>query len=383
MIWRLSLLCGLLFALAPRLSAFPDDPRKAPDPGAFVVAKVTRGDLVNVLKIDGVLRPEMIANLRARAAGTIEKLLVREGDAVKEGQVLLQLDARGQELALEAAKLQVARARAEVETAESQHHLAKTNYSRLNQLLQKAPGTVGRDEVDQARVQAETARAKVEEAKVGVNLAELSVRKAQLDLEATRLTAPFNGVVLELGANVGELVTPGGERLVVLMSSPERLVFRAVLDARDGQDIRAGGALKVQGTDSKVDRVAPIWRDGDDFPRLAVEARVANPAGALTAFQKATARVPGAKLENVLRIPAAALRWRPLPEEVDPAVREAYREFKYEPSTPSSPGLVTLLVEGKLRPVKVTVLGSNDEVAAVKGPLKEDDTVVLGRKGLE
>jgi HlyD family secretion protein len=382
---RWVILIGVLFAaLAPGLSARPEEPPKKGEPAAFRLAKVEKGDLVKVLRIDGVLRPEVTASLRPRTGGTVEKLFVREGDAVKEGQVLLQLDARAQELSLEAAKVQMQKIRAEIETADTQRRSAESNHNRLQQLQQKAgPGVVSREEIEQARIQAETARAKVEEAKVGLPLADLAVRKAQLDLEATRLTAPFSGVILEVGTNLGELVVPGGDRVVLLASTPDRLVFRTLLDAREVQEIRAGSPIKIQNIETKVTRVAPSWREGDEYPRVAIEAQVANPMQTLSAFQKVTAEVPLGKLEGVLKVPAAALKWRPLPEEVDPAVREAYREFKYEPVTPTSPGLLTLLVEGRLRPIKVEVLATVGGVAAVKGPLAEGDTIVVGRKGLE
>jgi HlyD family secretion protein len=381
---RWVILIGVLFAaLAPGVGARPEEPPKKGE-ATFRLAKVEKGDLVKVLRIDGVLRPELTASLRPRTGGTVEKLFVREGDAVKEGQVLLQLDARAQELSLEAAKIQMNKIRAEIETADTQRRAAESNHNRVQQLLQKGgPGVVSREEIEAVRVQAETARAKVEEIKVGLPLADLAVRKAQLDLEATRLTAPFSGVVLEVGANLGELVVPGGDRIVLLASAPDRLVFRTLLDAREVQEIRPGAAIKIQNIETKVNRVAPSWRDGEEFPRVAIEAPVPNPTQTLSAFQKVTAEVPLGKLEGVLKVPAAALKWRPLPEEVDPAVREAYREFKYEPVTPTSPGLLTLLVEGRLRPIKVEVLATVGGVAAVKGPLAEGDTIVVGRKGLE
>lgn len=369
----------LLVFLAASLGAQPDPGKGGPDPASFRQAKVERGDLAHVLSADGVLRPERVANLRPRTGGTIEKVFVREGAAVKAGQVLVQLDARGQELALEAAKVQTLKAKADLNAAEAQHRQAEANFERARRLLEMK--AAGAEEVAQARAALDLARSRIEDAKVGVLLAELTVRRAQLDLEATRILAPFAGVVLESNANLGELVG-AGERLL-LLADPATLLFRAVLDAREARDVKPGAVLQLGSVVAKVERIAPLWRDGEEFPRLAVEARVPNPDGKLTAFQRLTATIPLGKHEGMLKVPAAALQWRPLPEEVERTAREAYREYKYDTNRPSGSGLLVLLVEGRLRPVKVEIIATAGNVAAIQGPLKEGDTVIVGRKGLE
>lgn len=343
----------LFLFVAVSLSASAQPAGKGPDPAAFRLAKVQRGDLVPVLELEGVVRPERLVGLRSRLGGAVEKVHVRDGQAVKAGEVLVQLDDRAARLARDLAAVLVEKARAEMAGAEAQLRGG----------------------------QAEQARARIDEARAGVKLAEISHRKADLDLEATRVVAPFDGVVLEVGVAPGDLVGAAGERLI-LLASPAALVFRAALETPAAEGLRPGQPVKIGEVETKVERIVPVWRDGDEFPRSMLEARVPNPKGEVVSLRKATAQVPLAKLAGVLLVPRAALKWRPLPEEVPAALREAFREFKYQPE-PTGRGLVTLLVQGTLRPVEVEVLATSADQAAVKGPVKEGDAVVVGRAGLE
>jgi len=369
----------LFFTLAAALTAPAQPAGKGPDPAAFRLAKVQRGDLVPVLELEGVIRPERLVGLRSRLGGLVEKVHVRDGQAVKAGEVLVQLDDRAARLARDLAAVLVEKARAEMAGAEAQLKFAETALQRARRLFEMK--ALGADELAQAERQVEAARAKADEARTAVKLAEIGLRKTDLDLEATRVAAPFDGVVLEVGAVPGDLVSAAGERLV-LLASPAALVFRAALEAPAAEGLRPGQPVKIGEVETKVERIVPVWRDGDAFPRSMLEARVPNPKGEVVPLRKATAQVPLAKLAGVLLVPRAALKWRPLPEEVPAAMREAFREFKYQPE-PAGRGLVTLLVQGTLRPVEVEVLATSADQAAIKGPVNEGDAVLVGRAGLE
>jgi len=360
--------------------AADEPPRRGPEPSAFQTAKVESLELANTLRIDGLLKPEQIAQIRVRIAGFVEKINFREGDIVRKGDVLLQLDARMQELAVETARVQILGSKATLELAEAQRKFAEVNVARLERLFQNR--AISDEELSRGKAELDTARGKINEARAALNRAELLLRQAQMELDSTRVLAPFDGVILERSITVGETATPTGDRVLLLGSAPTILVFRGLIDPRDADVMRVGMPLKIDNTEYKIERIVPVLRDTEEIPRLAIEALVANPTGKLQPFRKVTAEIEIGKAVRVLVVPMAATRWRPLPEEVDPAIREAYREAKYAPPMPPA-GMVTLLTEGKLRPTRIEVIGGAGDLVAIRGNVKAGDVVVIGRKGLE
>ncbi len=378
---RLGLLLALLLLPAATSASDPaQPPPKGLDLTSFNVARVQRGDFAPTLRLEGILRSEKLVALRAQTGGLIDKVTVRDGDRVKAGEVLVQIDDRAARLAREAALIQADQFKTKVASAESHLRQAEMNLLRVRRILE-AKATPP-EEFAQAESRVEEQRHRVREAHGNLKLAELGVRKAELDLEATRIIAPFDGVVLEVEASIGQLVAAATGRLVLLASTPDTLQFRAAVDAATARSLKAGMPLRVAGIQTRIEQVLPIWRDGDEFPGSLVEARVPNREQQLTVLGKATAQIqlPGQK--GVLLVPPAALKWRPLPEELPASVREAYRDFKYNPQ-PADQSLVIRFEQGVLQPIRVEILGPSGDRVAIKGPLKEGDVVILGRAGLE
>jgi RND family efflux transporter MFP subunit len=156
------------------------------------VAAAKEGVLNDQWRFLGNVRPGMQAELAAGAAGSIRTLNTREGDAVKKGEVIVEVDPR---LAL--ARLQVAQARhqkSEKEAEQSQLELAR--------LEKTGQGAVSDLEMDQAKSRVAVLKAEVQAAKAAVGEAQ-----AQLDLH--RVKAPFDGVITMRRVDPGDWVNPG------------------------------------------------------------------------------------------------------------------------------------------------------------------------------
>lgn len=381
MLRRQLALCGLITLLGSHLAADPPAPVTPPAGNEkYRLDKVQRGDFLRLANVEGRLRPEQVSGLSARISGVVARVMVREGDPVRAGDILLQLDPRVQELDLELARVQLQRARAEFASGEVQMKLAEMNFDRLRRL--EAMKSVSEQELIQARTQIEAARARLDEVKAGIAIAELQVRKAQIELEHTRMLAPFEGIVMELRTNVGEQVGPGSERLILLASSSDRLLFRAPVEVNEAKELQVGQVVQVGTIEAKIERILHLPLPGSDSPRPVIEVRLENRKRMFAPFQQLRGTISLGKLEGVLQVPRAALEWQPLPEEVDPSVREAYREYKYRQGS-DRPALLTTQVKGVLRPVKVEVLATSSDTVAIKGPVKEGDVIVVGRAGLE
>lgn len=152
------------------------------------------------LRLPAVLRAERELALAFRIGGEIASREVRAGQRVRAGEVLLRLDARELERALEAAEAAVAAARAEAE-------LARSEAARREELGRRR--VIAVEDAERARALAEAARERLREAQARLEL-------ARLDLEHATLRAPADGIVSEVLGEVHEVVTAG--RVVVTLA---------------------------------------------------------------------------------------------------------------------------------------------------------------------
>src|SRR5581483_1583859 len=155
----------------------------------------------------GEVDPKFKVNISAHVIGKIEHLYFNEGDTVAKGQKLIELEkpsflaARDNVRAqLEARRVEVARARAALETAQ-------VAYDRVVKLRDQ--GIQAQEAFDQARLNLENARAAYRAAQQGVQQGSATIVQAETDLSYTTITSPTTGKVVQLNAREGEVVIPG------------------------------------------------------------------------------------------------------------------------------------------------------------------------------
>lgn len=160
-----------------------------------------------VVTAPGQIDPKVKVNISAHIVGKIEKLYFEEGDTVRRGQKLVELEkplyiAQRDRLSAELAsrRVEVQRSRAALNTARAQYERAQS----LNQ-----QGIQAQELFDQARLAYENARAAVAAAEQGVNQAEAGLRSAAEDLSRTTIVSPLDGKVVQLNAREGEVVVTG------------------------------------------------------------------------------------------------------------------------------------------------------------------------------
>jgi RND family efflux transporter MFP subunit len=156
-------------------------------------ARVERADGARPIEIDGVVVGRVEAVLASRLAAQIVEVSAVPGRTVKSGTVLVRLEEREADGAVEGA-------RASVEAARSALELARKNRSRFEKL--EGRGAAAAIELDRAR-QAEASAA------AGLASAEAALSRAVTDRAQTVLAAPFDAVVVEKMVSVGDLAGPG------------------------------------------------------------------------------------------------------------------------------------------------------------------------------
>ena len=176
------------------------------------VQKVQHRVVREVLETGGIVKGIREVRVWPETPGRLEKILVKEGDRVKKGEVLAVL-----ETAQSQARL--SQALAALDAARAQFVRAKGEFSRVKELFSKGAAT---------RQQLDTVRAALEAARAGVRQAEAGVRLARKLAAETVVKAPFDGVVTASFFEVGDLVNPGVPSLSP--SGPDSLIRIAQVD---------------------------------------------------------------------------------------------------------------------------------------------------------
>ncbi|HQR50441.1 MAG TPA: efflux RND transporter periplasmic adaptor subunit, partial [Methylophilaceae bacterium] len=153
--------------------------------------------------------------IRARVTGHVEKRLYREGDLVKAGQPLFQLDARPFALAVTTAKTAVAAAEADIARAEANAAQSDREQKRMTTLADAS--AVSRKEADDAGSSAQITGAEVQVAQARLAQARAQLKEAQLNLEYASIAAPITGIVGRALKQEGALVNTGGDSLLTTL----------------------------------------------------------------------------------------------------------------------------------------------------------------------
>jgi membrane fusion protein (multidrug efflux system) len=196
-------------------------PADAPPP-AVTVAVVGIGDAAGRAEFIGRLEAVQAVDARARVEGFIKAVNFKEGQDVKAGELLFQIEPDQYAAAL-------AKAEAQVDSAEATLRNAELNYERRRDLA--ARGTVSRADLDTALAQRDTAKAELAAAKAGVEA-------AQLEVNYTKITSPIAGRIGRTNFTVGNLVGPSSGVLArIVQLDPIRAVFS--VSERDVLDVKA------------------------------------------------------------------------------------------------------------------------------------------------
>ena len=214
---------------------------------AVQFARVRREDITARVRAPGKIEPRTQVKVSADVMGKIVQLPVKEGDRVKQGQLMLQLDDTQYRSAHNQARAAHASAEARLSETESSLKVVQANYQRQKALFEQK--LLSQAEWDQANTNYESARAAVATAREEVSRSQAALEGALDNLSKCRFLAPFEGVVSALNVEAGEVVitgtmnNPGTQILVV--SDLSRMLVRADVDETDVVDLKVGQKAKI------------------------------------------------------------------------------------------------------------------------------------------
>jgi RND family efflux transporter, MFP subunit len=173
---------------------------------ATAVAPSAAGDAGAVLQATGYVTARRQATVSAQITGTLTEVLIEEGDRVAKGQVLARLEDNALRASLASAQANAAAAHATVAQSEAQLEQALRDATRQEALVGR--GLVSKQIAEQTRTQANTYRAQLNTSRRQAQAADSQVGVAQVNLDYTVVRAPFDGVITDKAAQVGEIVSP-------------------------------------------------------------------------------------------------------------------------------------------------------------------------------
>ncbi|HSO08131.1 MAG TPA: efflux RND transporter periplasmic adaptor subunit [Pelomicrobium sp.] len=180
--------------------------RSATEVQTATVVQVYPSHKYTLLNATGYVVPQRKASVASKATGRLEWLGVAEGSRVQAGQLIARLENNDVVATRDqaAANVRVARsslAQAEAELADAERELARARELAAQRFISQAT-------VDQAQARHDKAKAAVVGARAAIGAAEANLRAAEIAVEYTLIRAPFDGVVLQKFANIGDIVSP-------------------------------------------------------------------------------------------------------------------------------------------------------------------------------
>jgi len=214
-------------------------------PVSVAVASVGRTAVPYEIGATGVVEPLQTVAVESQVGGVLTKVAFTEGEEVREGQVLFQIDSRPYEAALQ-------QARATLAKDEAQAMNAQRDAARYQALVKKDYVTQSQADQAQATAQALAASVKADSA---------AVENAKLNLDYTTIRAPISGRTGGLLVHLGNLVRANSSTPLVIINQIRPILVRFAVPQRDLPDIQhysAGNQLTVGATPGEDSAAAPV-----------------------------------------------------------------------------------------------------------------------------
>src|ERR671920_1597498 len=171
--------------------------------------QVGRRDLVSSVTASGKIEAKTSVDISADITGRIIDIAVREGDLVKRGQFLLQIDPAQYQAAVARAQGVVASMQATLVQTKATRDQAERAWNRARQLTELGDNLIAPETAEQSRTALDVAEANYQATRAQLEQARASLQESKDNLSKTRLTSPISGRVVRLAVEEGEVAVPG------------------------------------------------------------------------------------------------------------------------------------------------------------------------------
>ncbi len=323
------LVLAVIVAGAVGLAAYYKHAGASPQP-AYTTATVTSGRVLERVQATGTLQAVTTVAVGSQVSGTISSLHADFNSHVRKGEVLARLEPSLFQTQVEQAEATVQRLQADAERAAVEVDDANAKLRRAEELSSQQ--LIPASDLDTARTTARQAEAALKSARAQVGQARAAVDQTRVNLDHAIITAPVDGIVVSRNVDVGQTVaaTMQAPTLFVLAEDLTRMQVNASVDEGDIGQIRPGQQVSFQvdayrdqvftGTVRQV-RLDPVVEQNVVSYITVID--VPNPELKLKPGMTANVTIEIARADRVLRVPNAALRFRPAAEQAAGTERAA------------------------------------------------------------
>jgi HlyD family secretion protein len=349
---------------------------------AVQVAKVGRENLQSKVSANGKIQAVTKADISANVMGQVTKLAVKEGDRVKKGQFLMEIDPRSAKANTEAMQANLQATQSDLVSATANLAQARSDFERAK--VNRTAGIISAADFERARTAFETAQATQETVRRRAEQARANLSQSHVGLRNSTITAPMDGVVTARRIELGETAVPGIQNqagtVLVTISDMSKVEAEMEVDEASIPTVKQGQKAQVridaypnQTFDGEVTEVggSPILKlSANEAIKFKVKVWIKNPPLTIKPGLSAQADIFTGSRDQVLAIPIQSLVTR----EIKPKAGETPK-----PGAPRDEEGVWLFDgpgKAKFLPVKTGLLG--DLNVEVLDGLKGGETVITG-----
>lgn len=345
---------------------------------------VVRGDLVKTVSAPGLIEPRTKVEISAQVSARIIALPFREGQDVKQGDVVIRLDAEDLAARVDSAKARLNSTQAALEGAKATYENAERELARRRELFDTKD--ISKAELDQAEEAYRASESRLRQAEFSIDIAKADLSAALKDLSNAVIVAPFDGVITKLDAEVGELVVVGTLNnpgsVIMEIADLTDMLMKARVDEANVAPVQPDQTAKVfinaypdRTFTATVERVKLFRQlDTDGTKYFETELKLEVPDGLrLRSGLTANADIGVETLRDVLLVPSQSV----VDRSIDDLPKDALASPHLEKSKKFA-RVVYVYGDGKALTRPVSIGPSDLTKTVILGGLQDGDRVVAG-----
>lgn len=313
------------------------DSQKAPEVPQFTKVTISQGDVVEAVSATGTLQAERLVSVGSKVSGVIDELNTDFNQIVRAGQVLARVNTDLLETQVKIQEANIARQEVELESQRVQLADLEANLTRTREL--RAKQLVTQQALEAAELQVKSRQAQIKSAEQGMIQSRVNLDQARLNVTEATIRSPIDGVVVNRVVDRGQTVvgSQSATKFFDIATELTSLKLEGGVDEAEIGKVRTGmrvvftvDAYPQQDFYGEITMVRINPTVQQNVVTYTTVARVQNNDLRLKPGMTASMRIEVARRNNVMRVPAAALRFRP--------TNDMWTALKMEPPTPAGRG---------------------------------------------
>jgi HlyD family secretion protein len=314
-----------------------NESRKPPEVPEFMKMPVSQGDVVEVVNATGILQADRMVKVGSKVSGVIDELYVDFNSIVKQGQVLARVNTELLQTQVRIQEANIARQRVELESQRVQLEDLEQNLKRTRELREKQ--LVTQQALEAAELQVKSRVAQINSAEQGMISSQINLDQAKINVTEATIISPIDGVVVNRIVDKGQTIVGSQSATPFFDIATEltTLKLEGGVDESEIGKVRTGMIVRFtvdaypnRNFEGRITMVRINPTTQSNVVTYTTVASVQNNDLALKTGMTASMRIEVARRDNVMRVPAAALRFRP--------TNDMWAALKQEPPTPARGG---------------------------------------------